>query len=112
MAMRIQVIGDDSISRLARAYAEYRLFAALSQVLDIDRVRHARLVLRRAPRRRHATAVACDVTIEVGGGDLLRVHADGDHPCAAIDRAAERILEGERGADGRACRDDHSQIAR
>ena len=39
--MRIEIVGDDSISGQARAYAEYRLFAALSQALDTRQVRNA-----------------------------------------------------------------------
>jgi hypothetical protein len=46
--MRIEIVGDDSMSAQARTYAEYRLFAALSQVVDTNQVRSASLVLRRA----------------------------------------------------------------
>ena len=45
--MRIEVFGYDTMSAQARMYAEYRLFAELSRVADTNRVRHARLVLRR-----------------------------------------------------------------
>jgi RNA polymerase sigma factor (sigma-70 family) len=44
--MRIEVLGEHSISQQPRSYAEYRLFAVLSQVVDTGRVRHARLALR------------------------------------------------------------------
>jgi hypothetical protein len=62
--MRIEIIGDESISRQACTYAEYRLFAALSQVLDTNRVRNASLVLRRAKSRRHCDGVVCTVAVE------------------------------------------------
>jgi hypothetical protein len=45
--MRIEVFGEDTISAQARTYAEYRLFAALSRVVDINRVQRARLTLKR-----------------------------------------------------------------
>ena len=45
--MRIEVLGYDTMSAQAQTYAEYRLFAELSRVADTNRVRHARLVLRR-----------------------------------------------------------------
>ena len=89
--MRIEVIGDDSINRQARIYAEYRLFAALSQVVDTRRVRRASLVLRRAKSNRHRDGVLCTITIELKGGELSRLRASGDHPYAAINRAVERL---------------------
>jgi len=89
--MRMNVIGDDSISRQARAYAEYRLFAALSQVLDTDRVRNASLVLGRAKSRRYCGGVVCTVTVELNGGGVTRLRTFGEHPYAAINRAVERF---------------------
>jgi ribosome-associated translation inhibitor RaiA len=89
--MRIEVIGDDSISLQARTYAEYRLFAALSHVVDTARVRSASCVLRRARSRRHCDGVVCTVTVELNGGEVVRLRAFGDHPYAAINRAVERF---------------------
>ena len=89
--MRIEVIGDDSISRQARTYAEYRLFTALSQVVDASRVRSASLVLRRAKPGRHSDGVVCTVTIELNDGEIASLRASGDHPYAAINRAVERL---------------------
>jgi ribosome-associated translation inhibitor RaiA len=89
--MRIDVIGDDSISRQARTYGEYRLFAALSAVVDTRRVRSASLVLRHTKSRRHCKAVLCTVTVELNGGEVARLRASGDHPYAAINRAVERV---------------------
>jgi ribosome-associated translation inhibitor RaiA len=89
--MRIEIIGDDSISRQARTYAEYRLFAALSQVVDTRRVRSASLVLRQVKSRRAGGRVSCTVTIELNDGDVSRRRASGDHPYAAINRAVERL---------------------
>ena len=89
--MRIDVIGDESISRQARTYAEYRLFAALSEVLDTSRVRSASLVLRRIKSGRHCDGVLCTLTVELDGGKVARLRASGDHPYAAINRAVERL---------------------
>ena len=89
--MRIEIIGDDSISRQARTYAEYRLFAALSQVLDTSRVTSALLVLRRAKSTRRCDSVVCTVTVELNGGEVARLRAFGEHPYAAINRAVERL---------------------
>jgi len=88
--MRINVIGDDSISRQARAYAEYRLFAALSQAMDTGRVQNASLVLVRAKSRRYC-GVVCTVTVELNGGGVTRLRTFGEHPYAAINRAVERF---------------------
>jgi ribosome-associated translation inhibitor RaiA len=89
--MRIKIVGDDSISRQARAYAEYRLFAALSQVLDTGRVHNASLVLGRAKSTRRCDGVLCTVTVELNGGAVTRLRTLGEHPYAAINRAVERI---------------------
>ena len=89
--MRIDIIGDDSISRQARTYAEYRLFAALSQVVNTSQVRRASLVLRRAKSSRHCGGVVCTVSVELNDGDVARLRASGDHPYAAINRAVERL---------------------
>ena len=89
--MRIKIIGDDSISRQACTYAEYRLFAALSQVLDTGRVRNVSLVLRRSKSRRHRDGVVCTVTVELNSGNVTRLRTFGEHPYAAINRAIERF---------------------
>ena len=89
--MRIEVIGDESITPQARTYAEYRLFAALSQVFGAHRVTSASLMLRRAKSRRHCDGVVCTVNVELNGGEIARLRASGDHPNAAINRAVERL---------------------
>ena len=94
--MRIKIIGDESISRQACTYAEYRLFAALSQVLDTGRVRNASLVLRRTKSRRHGDRVMCSVTVELDGGDVMRLRTIGEHPYAAINRTVERFRRHSR----------------
>ena len=92
--MRIEVRGEHSISQQARSYAEYRLFAVLSQVVDTGRVRHARLALRRTKHRRDSESVSCTVTIEIDSDDTFRIRTTGDHPYAAINRAMERLSDG------------------
>ena len=89
--MRIEIVGADSISRQARTYAEYRLFAALSQVIDTSRVRSASLVLRRAESQRRCDGVRCTVTLEFDNGAVTRLQRFGTHPYAAINRAVERL---------------------
>lgn len=89
--MRIEIVGDDSISPQARTYAEYRLFAALSQIVGAHQVTSAALVLRRANSTRHRDSVVCTVTVELNGGEVARLRASGDHPYAAINRAVERL---------------------
>ena len=90
--MRIEVFGEETISAQARTYAEYRLFAALSQVMDTNRVRHARLTLQRTEHRA-SESVSCTVTVDIEGGESLRIQTSDEHPYAAINRAIERLSE-------------------
>ena len=92
--MRIEVLGEHSISQQARSYAEYRLFAVLSQVVDTGRVRHACLALRRTSHGRDSQSVMCTVTVEIDNDDIFRIRTTGDHPYAAINRAMERLTDG------------------
>ena len=89
--MRIRVLGDDTISRQARTYAEYRVFAALTQFAGAEHVRYVRVVLRRANRSGDGEGVTCLVTVTLAGSNPMRVRTTGDHPYAAINRAAERL---------------------
>lgn len=89
--MRIEIVGDDSISRQARIYAEYRLFAVLSHGIGTRRVNTASIVLRRVTSRRQCEGVVATVTIELEGNDVARLTAWGEHPYAAINRAVERL---------------------
>ena len=89
--MRIEVLGDDAISAQARTYAEYRLFAALSQVVDTHRVTHARVVLEGAGPAAGGAGVSCTVSVGIGSHDGLHIRAVADHPYAAINRAVERL---------------------
>ena len=91
--MRIEVIGYDAMSAQARTYAEYRLFAGLSRVVDTRRVRHARLVLQRREGDRADESVSCTVSVDIDGCDPLRIQASAAHPYAAINRAVERLSE-------------------
>jgi ribosome-associated translation inhibitor RaiA len=94
--MRIDVLGDDTISPQARTYAEYRIFAALTQLADAEQVRDTRVVLRRARRGNDGDGVRCIVTVTLAGSDPVRVRATGDHPYAAINRAVERLSAASR----------------
>ena len=87
--MRIEVFGGNAISAQARAYAEYRVFAALARLAQ--RVRRARVVLRPVNRCSGAGGVACTVTVALEGTRSFRVRTRGAHAYAAINRAIERI---------------------
>ena len=92
--MRIDV--EDRGRRFAdqtRAYAEYRLFAALSRVAD--GVREARVTLTALDHGDHAdsTPVACTVTVTISGRSPLVVSVIGRHPAGAIDGAAGSVQE-------------------
>jgi ribosome-associated translation inhibitor RaiA len=89
--MRIQVLAEDGISAQARTYAEYRLFAALSQLVDTEQVRDARVILRPAKQRRGCEGVSCTMTVALNPGGILRIRTTGDHAYAAINRAVERL---------------------
>jgi ribosome-associated translation inhibitor RaiA len=89
--MRIEVVGADTISPQARTYAEYRLFAALTQVADAEKVRRARVVLRPVDGPQGCDSIACSVTVALEGSDSIRIRATGPHAYAAINRAVERI---------------------
>ena len=88
-AMRIEVLGEDSISPQARTYAEYRVFAALAQ--SAERVRGARVVLRSLDRYGACERVVCAITINLEGTGSLRIRTTGAHAYAAINRAVERV---------------------
>ena len=89
--MRIEVGGAATISQQARTYAEYRVFAALTQFMDAEKVRRARVALRPVDRGRGCDSIACTVTVALEGADSIRIRATGPHGYAAINRAVERI---------------------
>jgi ribosome-associated translation inhibitor RaiA len=89
--MRIEVVGGDTINQQARTYAEYRVFAALTQFPDAEKVRRARVVLRSLDGGRGCDSVACSVTVALEGADSVRIRTTGPHAYAAINRAVERI---------------------
>ena len=89
--MEILILADDPISLQARTYAEYRLFAALSQLPFAGRVRHATVELRAVRRKQGGDGVSCIVTVGVEEGGEQRIRATGGHAYAAINRAIERL---------------------
>src|SRR5687767_9331287 len=90
-SVRVEVLGDDTISSQARAYAEYRVFAALTQITETRKVRRARVVLRSVNEEGSCDRVACAVTVVRDGADSLRARTIGAHAYAAINRAVECI---------------------
>lgn len=89
--MRIEVAGDRTISRQARTYGEYRLFAALTQRSATDNVRHVRAVLREVQLSTGCAGVACTVTVTLQGSDSIRIRTIGSHAYAAINNAVEHL---------------------
>ena len=89
--MRIEVVGDGKISQQARTYAEYRVFAALTQFSQADTVRRVRVLLRPVKLGNGCEDIACTVTVAVEGADSYRIRTTGPHAYAAINRAVERI---------------------
>jgi ribosome-associated translation inhibitor RaiA len=89
--MRIEVVAEGTISQQARTYAEYRVFAALTQFSEADRIQRVRVLLRQVKLGRDCESIACTVTIALSGSDLFRIRTTGPHAYAAINRAVERI---------------------
>jgi hypothetical protein len=88
--MRIEVLGEDTISSQARTYAEYRVFAAIAR--SAEKVQSARVVLRALDRSGGCAGVACIVTVALEGRrEPIRIRTKGAHAYAAINRAIERI---------------------
>lgn len=89
--MRIEVADDRAINQQARTYAEYRLFAALTQRSEIDKVRRVRVRLREVQPCRGCAGVACTVTVTLEGSDSIRIRTIGAHAYAAINNAVDRL---------------------
>ena len=86
--MRIEVVGDDTIDRQARTYAEYRVFSALTRCSD--QVRRVRVRLRQVKLGSGYESTACTVTVALGS-DSVRIRTRGPHAYAAISRAVAHI---------------------
>lgn len=89
--MRIEVVAERTISQQARMYAEYRVFAALTQFLEADQVGRVRVLLRPVTLASGCDGIACSVTVALDGSDSFRTRTTGAHACAAINQAVERI---------------------
>ena len=88
--MRIEVVGkDESSNSQARTYAEYRLFATLARYRQ--RVRGARIVLRRGKRNGACDTVVCAVIVALDPSGTVRARVREGHAYAAINRTVERI---------------------
>jgi nucleotide-binding universal stress UspA family protein len=90
-SMRIDVVGDGTISQQARTYAEYRVFAALTQFWEADKVQRVRVLLRPVRLGSGCESIACTVTVAPAGSDSFRIRTTGPHAYAAINRAVDRI---------------------
>ena len=101
--MRIEVVGDKTISSQARTYAEYRVFAALTRATGMRDAGSARVTLRPLNASADCGGVACTVTVLFEQSDTVRVNAIGGHPYAAINRAIERLRAAVEPWGCRAC---------
>ena len=91
MALLIDVIGtDDSPTPHARAYAEYRVFAALARYTRV--IRRVRVELGHADGN-GAGCVRCAVHLTLQPSGSAHARARGPHAFGAIDRVAERIRD-------------------
>jgi ribosome-associated translation inhibitor RaiA len=87
---RIVVIGDRAaVSRQARTYAEYRVFAVVAR--HTKRVQRVRVVLTAIPGGSKCDRLKCVVTVDLEQSAVLRVRATGPHVYAAINDAVERL---------------------
>ena len=89
--MRIEVVGEGTISQQARTYAEYRVFAALTQFSEADKIQRVRVLLRQLRLGSGCEGIVCTVTVKLVGSATCRIRTIGRHPYAAINRAVERI---------------------
>ncbi len=80
---------DESSNPQARTYAEYKVFSAL--VRHTQRVRGARVVLRREGHRGKCNSVACAVTVALDPSGSIRARGHGPHAYAAVNRTVERL---------------------
>ena len=92
--MRIDVFGEPGINMQALTYAEYRLFAALTERDESGGVRDARIVLRRVSHGPHSGGVSCLVTVSFEGTPNVRIRTSGSHAYAAINSAIDRLRTG------------------
>jgi ribosome-associated translation inhibitor RaiA len=88
--IRIEVVGEDeSSSKQARTYAEFKVFSAL--VRHTQRVRGARVVLRREGRHHGCNSVACAVTVALEPSGSVHARGHGPHAYAAVNSTIERL---------------------
>ena len=92
MGLLIDVIGtDDSTTPHARAYAEYRVFAALARYARV--IRRVRVELGHAEGNGSPGCVRCTVHLTLHPSGSARARARSPHAFGAIDRVAERIRD-------------------
>jgi ribosome-associated translation inhibitor RaiA len=89
--VRIEVVGEGTISQQARTYAEYRMFAALTRFSEADKIRRVRVLLRPPKRGSDCESVVCTVTVALEGSKSLRIRTKAPHAYAAITRAVDRL---------------------
>jgi hypothetical protein len=85
-ALRIRVDSAAAVPAQLRAYAEYRVFAALAPHAPAIRQVHVRLQVGTAP----SGFARCDVTVKLEASGARRTTASGAPLRGAIDEAADR----------------------
>jgi ribosome-associated translation inhibitor RaiA len=84
--MHISITGSEGLTTdQVRAYAEYRVFAALARFGRSIREASVTLVLLAGDR-----GVSCTIDVDLGDGDVVHCSSTDPHVIGAIDRAAER----------------------
>ena len=100
--MRIEVIGEGTISQQARTYAEYRVFAALTQFSEADKVRRVRVLLRPVKLGSGCEGIVCTVTVRLEGSGPSDPNNGPPRLCGNQSRG--RTHQNQRGVrDGGAC---------
>jgi ribosomal subunit interface protein len=85
--MRIPLTGKDVIiTDQLQTYVEYRLFTSVARYQALIRGVNVTLGHNLANGGRFL----CVVAVDLGPGEQIKIRAFGDHPNAAIDRAADR----------------------
>ncbi len=98
--MQIDIVGDESIDRQTRSYAEYRLFAALAPSIALGRFSRVQLALRRATGPGDGKRIECTVNVELNDRAVTRFNAAGGHPYQAVNRAIELVRRASWPAPG------------
>jgi hypothetical protein len=97
----IDVRGTGAVTLQTRAYAEYRLFAALTRSSKFAEARSAHVLLSHVEPNHGRPEFLCTITIVLGASDEIRVRAAGVHAYGAINRAVGYLASPPASSDRR-----------